>query len=356
MSEQTVVVAADALKSFCKDLFMTEGVPEEEARITADVLVEANLTGVDSHGVSRVAAYMERLRQGGNRRIAKVDVLTDFPAGATWDANGSLGQVVAWRAMRAAMEKARKVGVGFVAVRHNNHTGANAYYVRMAAEEGLIGLVAGNGPPMVAPWGSASPFFSTNPLSFGVPAGEEKPIVIDMATSVSARGKIILAAKNGRKIPLGWAVDEEGNDTEDPHAALKGVLLPFGGHKGYAIALMVEVLAGLLSGAGYGPTMNEHYNRHDVPINSGNLFAAIDVSRFISPEEFRSEADGMIRSIRAGRVRPGFKEILLPGEIESRTRDLRLREGIPLPEVVFRELEDEGRRCGVKSPEPCIQA
>ena len=141
---------------------------------------------------------------------------------------------------------------------------------------------------MVAPWGSASPFFSTNPLSFGVPAGEERPVVIDMATSVSARGKIILAAKNGTEIPLGWAVDEEGNDTRDPSAALKGVLLPFGGHKGYAVAVMVEVLSGLLSGAGYGPTMNEHYNRHDVPVNSGNLFAAVDVSRFVPLEEVQA--------------------------------------------------------------------
>lgn len=350
MSEQTYTVSGEALKQFCAALFTSEGVPEDEARITADVLVEANLTGMDSHGVSRVAAYMERLRQGGNRKVAKVDVLADFPAGATWDANGSLGQAVAYRAMRAAMDKARNVGVGFVAVRHNNHTGANAYYARMAAEGGLIGLVAGNGPPMVAPWGSATPFFSTNPLSFGVPAGEERPIVVDMATSVSARGKIILAAKNGADIPLGWAVDEEGNDTRDPVAALKGVLLPFGGHKGYAVAVMVEVLAGLLSGAGYGPTMNEHYNRHDVPVNSGNLFAAVDVSRFVPLAEFRSGVDGMIRSIRSGKVRPGFGEILLPGEIEARNREKRTREGIPLPEAVFRELEREGERCGVTPP------
>lgn len=352
MSEQTYTIQGEELRLFCAALFMSEGVPEDEARITADVLVEANLTGMDSHGVSRVAAYMERLRQGGNRRAAKVDVLADFPAGATWDANGSMGQVVAYRAMRAAMDKARNVGVGFVAVRHNNHTGANAYYARMAAEGGLIGLIAGNGPPMVAPWGSASPFFSTNPLSFGVPAGEERPVVIDMATSVSARGKIILAAKNGTEIPLGWAVDEEGNDTRDPAAALKGVLLPFGGHKGYAVAVMVEVLSGLLSGAGYGPTMNEHYNRHDVPVNSGNLFAAVDVSRFVPLEEFKREADGMIRTIRSGKVRPGFGEILLPGEIEARIRENRMIRGIPLPEPVFRELEKEGARCGVTPPVP----
>ena len=163
MSEQIHTVHAEELGQFCAALFMTEGVPEDEARITADVLVEANLAGMDSHGVSRVAAYMERLRQGGNRRVARVDVLADFPAGATWDANGSLGQVVAYRAMRAAMDKARNVGVGFVAIRRNNHTGANAYYVRMAAEEGLIGLAAGNGPPMMAPWGSASPFFRPTP-------------------------------------------------------------------------------------------------------------------------------------------------------------------------------------------------
>ncbi len=352
MSEQTYTVQEEGLRLFCTALFMSEGVPEDEARITADVLVEANLTGVDSHGVSRVAAYMERLRRGGNRKVAKVDVLADFPAGATWDANGSLGQVVAYRAMLAAMDKARSVGVGFVAVRHNNHTGANAYYARMAAEGGLIGLIAGNGPPMVAPWGSASPFFSTNPLSFGVPAGEERPVVIDMATSVSARGKIILAAKNGAEIPLGWAVDKEGNDTKEPAAALKGVLLPFGGHKGYAVAVMVEVLAGLLSGAGYGPAMNEHYNRHDVPVNSGNLFAAVDVSRFVPLEEFRRGVDGMIRTIRSGKVRPGFGEILLPGEIEARTRESRMSLGIPLPGSVFHELKEEGERCGVTPPMP----
>lgn len=175
MSEQIHTVHAEELGQFCAALFMTEGVPEDEARITADVLVEANLAGMDSHGVSRVAAYMERLRQGGNRRVARVDVLADFPAGATWDANGSLGQVVAYRAMRAAMDKARNVGVGFVAIRRNNHTGANAYYVRMAAEEGLIGLAAGNRARHDGPVGQRLAVFFDQPPEFRRSARRRAP-------------------------------------------------------------------------------------------------------------------------------------------------------------------------------------
>lgn len=340
-------VDAATLSGLCAALFRAVGVPDEDAALTADVLIEANLSGMDSHGVSRMSAYLERLRQGGVAPCPRITVLNDFPAGATWDAGGSLGQVVAARAMRAAMDKARAVGVGFVSVRGNNHTGANAYYARMAAAEGFIGLITGNGPPMVAPWGSASPFFSTNPLSLGVPAKEERPVIIDMATSVSARGKIILAARENRSIPVGWATDKDGNDTTDPRAALEGVLLPFGGHKGYAIGLMVEILSGLLSGAGYGLNMNEHYNRHDVPVNSGNLFAAIDIAKFTPADDFREQMDAMIRAIHNGRPRPGVKEILLPGEIEARTRDERLRTGIPLSEALLSELHELCRTHGL---------
>jgi len=259
--------------------------------------------------------------------------------------------------MEAAMEKARKTGVGFISVCNNNHTGANACHVRQAAEAGFIGMVAGNGPSMVAPFGSATPFFSTNPFSMGYPCapgvGEfagETSVIMDMATSVSARGKIILAAKEGRSIPTGWAVDSVGNDTSDPAAALKGALIPFGGHKGYAIAFMVEVLAGLLSGAGTGPSMPDHLGGGRKLIGAGNLFAAVNVELFVGLEHFCKSMREMVDSIRSGVVRPGFSEIMTPGQPEYRTRQRRKEEGIPLSDKVYDELAAEGMRYGLTMP------
>ena len=346
---QTPMVPSSALQRFCAALFEAEGVPPAEAALTATILVEADLTGVASHGVSRVQAYMRRLREGGCRRVAHVEVLRDVPAGALWDACGSLGQVVAQRAMTRAIEKARETGVGLVSVRNINHTGANAWYARMAAEAGLFGLVAGNGPPMMAPWGSATAVFSTNPLSFGVPAGHKRPcMVADMATSVSARGNILLAARDGTPIPAGWAMDAEGNDTTDPVAALKGALINFGGHKGYAVALMVEVLAGLLSGAGYGPQLGEM--RPDVPVKSGGFFAAVNVGMLTDLDSFRSQVDGLAEAVTTGRKRPGVDAILLPGDRERERRDHALIHGLALSETVRSELVAEGERYGVAFP------
>jgi len=351
------VVSASELRDFCVALLIAEQMPQDEAGVVADVMLEANLSGVDSHGVSRLASYMDRIRQGGSRRSVKIEVLEDFPAGAVWDACGSFGQPVARMAMEAAMEKARKTGVGFISVCNNNHTGANACHVRQAAEAGFIGMVAGNGPSMVAPFGSATPFFSTNPFSMGYPCapgvGEfagETSVIMDMATSVSARGKIILAAKEGRSIPTGWAVDSVGNDTSDPAAALKGALIPFGGHKGYAIAFMVEVLAGLLSGAGTGPSMPDHLGGGSKLIGAGNLFAAVNVELFVGLEHFCKSMREMVDSIRSGVVRPGFSEIMTPGQPEYRTRQRRKEEGIPLSDKVYDELAAEGMRYGLTMP------
>lgn len=343
------IVGSDSLRRFCSSLFKAEGVPEDEADLVADVLVEADLTGVASHGVSRVHSYLHRLRQGGCRRVARVEVLRDLPSGAALDGCGSLGQIVACRAMKLAVTKATATGVGVVTAHACNHTGANAYYARMAAEAGHVALVAGNGPPMMAPWGGTAAVFSTNPLSFGVPAGHHTPcIVADMATSVSARGNILLAAKNGTPIPAGWAMDADGNDTTNPLEALKGALLNFGGHKGYAIALMVEVLAGLLSGAGPGSRMNELCA--DTPAKSGNLFAAINVSLLTDMDQFRTSVDDLAHAITQSRPRPGVQTVILPGDRERTLRTQRLETGIPLSEAVYKDLTIEAGRYGFEPP------
>ncbi len=341
------LIKHEDLLNFCTAIFAGEGLSLEDARLVSDVLVEADLCGMPSHGVSRVAPYVQRLRQGGYRPGSHITVLRDFPAGAALDAAYAMGQRAAYNAMEMAVSKAAQTGVGMVSVKNCGHTGANAYYVRMAAQRGMIGLAMGNGPALVAPWGSASAVFATNPLSVGVPSAGPLPIVIDMATSVAARGKIMLAAKKGESIPSGWAVDAEGHDTTDPKAALAGVLLPFGGHKGYAVALMVEVLSGLLSGAGCGFNMEDHFFNPSAAMSNGSWFAAIDIARFVDKEEFLQQCQALINHIKGGKVRPGFDAILIPGERSQHERERQLAQGLNLGQQVTEELAKLGAEHGL---------
>jgi LDH2 family malate/lactate/ureidoglycolate dehydrogenase len=316
----------------------------------ARALVLADLRGVDSHGVLRVGVYVERLKRGLINPAPKVRVLRETPGAALLDGDNGMGPVVATAAMRLALEKARATGTGTVAVRRGNHYGMAAAYPLMALEENCIGLTVTNGPALVAPWGGTRRFFGTNPLAIAVPAGRERPVVLDMATTVVARGKIIKAAKEQQPIPAGWALDVAGRPTTDAAAALAGTPVPLGGYKGSGLMLVIEVLSGVLAGAAVGPAVGELYDNPRRPQDVGHLFAALRLEAFGDPEAFKARMDAMIQEVRSGPAAPGTERIYLPGEIEFETEARHRREGVPIGPALWEELTVLGREAGLPLP------
>ncbi|MDK2877411.1 MAG: hypothetical protein PWR06_127 [Thermoanaerobacteraceae bacterium] len=340
-------INADLLRQYCKELFVASGMPEDEAYINADNLVEANLTGVDSHGVSRMAIYLKRIREGVVNPVCRLKTVQDYKATAAYDACNSMGAVASYKVMKIAIEKARQYGVAFITVKNSNHFGTAAYFAKMAINEGMIGIASTNGPARMAPWGGRDPYFGTNPFAVAVPAGKEFPVIADMATSVVARGKIILAAKNNKEIPDYWALDKNGEKTTNAQAALEGTVLPFGGPKGSAIALLIDVMAGVLAGAAFGRYVKDMYADFENPTGTGHFFGAINIESFVPLQEFKNNMDKMIRDVKKNTPAKGVEEIFLPGEIELRKREKRLKEGIPITIPVLNELKIEGERYGV---------
>jgi len=346
MTKNATTISANQLREYCSRLFVAIGMPVAEADILADTLVEADLTGVESHGVSRVANYLTKLRAGGARSELKLTAVTDGPGIAVYDAHNSMGAVAAYRAMEAAIEKAKKTGIAFINVVNSNHYGMAGYFAKMAVAHDMIGFTATNSAAQMAPWGGTKAFFGTNPFAMAIPAGEQLPIVADMATSVVARGKIILASKKNQAIPHGWAQTADGEDTTDAKAALLGTVLPFAGPKGYAIATMIEALTGVLAGSAVGPQV-KGIASVDEPSRVSHCFMAIDLAAFGAAAEFKQRVDRMILDMKGGPKAKGVAEIYLPGEIEARKRRQRLAEGIVLEAVIVEELKNEGLKCGV---------
>lgn len=332
------------LRQFCTEVFMRAGVSKEKADIVADSLIQADLRGVDSHGVVRTEIYLKRIEKNMMDPVAEPNI--ELAEGATVLVNGNnnFGSVVGSKALDIALEKAKELGVAFVGVKGSNHFGTGAFYALKAIEKNMILLVMSNASQTMPPTGGKRPFIGTNPLAIGVPAGKELPFVLDMATSVVARGKIIVAAQKGLDIPLGWAIDKEGNPTTDAQEALDGSVLPVGGPKGYAISMFIDILAGVLTGAGFGKYVNNMYENWNDPQNVGHVFIAIDINRFMPIEIFKERMDRYINEIKAEPKANGVKEIFIPGEIEHRLVLERKLTGIELPEKVERELEEIGKR------------
>ena len=341
------VFGADSLRAFCEEIFLSCGMTQEDAAIVADSLVQANLRGVDSHGVTRVGIYVKRLKMGLVNPRPNIEVVRESDATLLVDGDNGMGQVVSVRALDLGLDKAKECGGVSVGVRRSNHYGAGAYFVQRAVARDMIAFAYSNAPPTMAPWGGVDPYVGTNPYAYGVPAGEHQPIILDMATSIVARGKIILAAERDEPIPEGWAVDKQGNPTTDAREALEGAVLPFGGPKGYAISLMIDIMAGALTGAGFGPRVNSLYDNFDEPQNVGAFFQLIDIGHFEEPATYRARLDRMIEEIKSSRKAVDTDEIFLPGEIEFRTEQERKASGIPVGAETVAELREVSRNCGV---------
>ncbi len=347
---------ASSLRAFCEEVFISCGVAQEDASIVADSLVQANLRGVDSHGVARVGIYVRRLKMGLVNPRPNVEVAQESAATLLVDGDNGMGQVVGVRALELGLDKARKSGGVCVGVRHSNHYGAGAYYVQRAVARDVIAFAYSNAPPTMAPWGGVDPYLGTNPYAYGIPAGEHRPIILDMATSIVARGKIILMAESDEPIPEGWAIDEQGNPTTDAQEALEGSVLPFAGPKGYALSLMIDIMAGALTGAGFGPGINSMYDNFDDPQNVGAFFHLVGIGQFTDPATFKARVDRMIEEIKSSRKAAGTEEIFIPGEIEFRTEKERMASGIPVGAETVAELRGVGRSCGVDITDFVAQA
>jgi LDH2 family malate/lactate/ureidoglycolate dehydrogenase len=342
-------VKAEDLLDFCLSVLKCVGVKEDDAKIIADNLILANLRGVDSHGIARLPIYVERVIRGYINPQGPIEIVREHGAIALIDAHNNFGQVAAMYATNLAAEKVRRFGVSSVGVRNANHFGMAAYYALKLTQRKLIGIVLSNGPPAIAPWGGKKPMIGTNPLCVGFPVDGENSVILDMAVSTVARGKIRLAALKGEKIPEGWAFDEEGNPTTDSAAALRGSLAPIGGPKGYGLALALDLLCGLITGSNYLENVKA---LDDFSGRSGTGFfiEAIDVESFIPYQEYKEKIVRYIGEVKDCPKREGVNEIFLPGEIEKREMALRIKLGIPLDKEVLSALRKLAGRFGVKPP------
>jgi LDH2 family malate/lactate/ureidoglycolate dehydrogenase len=339
---------AAQLAAWAVSVMEKAGVPRENAEIVAHSLLAANLRGVDTHGITRLPIYVERVQAGLTNGRTQGRVVQESESTAVYDGEDGLGQVIGTRAMQLAIAKAETAGVGTVAARNSTHYGTAAYYAMMALERDMIGLSVTNSPSLMVPWGGKRAFFGTNPLAIAVPAGEERPFIFDMATSVVARGAIILAAKKGDPIPVTWAVNSEGEPTTDARVANEeGALLPLGGHKGFGLAMMIEVLAATLAGGPFGSHVGELYNNPDRPQGVGHFFMAMRIDRFRPVHEFKADMDAMIREVKAQPLAKGFEKILVAGDPEAIKEAERREKGIPLSDAVVKDLTKLGESVGV---------
>ncbi|WP_435655877.1 Ldh family oxidoreductase [Brucella pituitosa] len=339
---------ASYLVEFSRNVLVANGAPQHVALAVAQNLVEADLRGVGSHGVVRLGIYLRRISEGMVDPQAEPELVTDSGAMGLLDGRNNFGAYVGERALAIAMDRAKECGACILGVSRSNHFGTGASYVKKAVELGLALIVMSNASQTMPPTGGVRPFVGTNPIAFGFPTGGEVPFILDMATSLVARGKIIVAASKGEDIPLGWAVDRQGNPTTDANVALDGAVLPMGGPKGFGLSMAIDILCGVLTGAGFGPSVNNMYDNWQDPQNVGHMFIAIDIERFMPLSAFRDRLDGYIEQLKAEPRAEGTDEILHAGELEHRAEQKRLREGIVLPAKVEQELESLGALYGIE--------
>ncbi|BDZ66898.1 L-sulfolactate dehydrogenase [Methanobacterium ferruginis] len=332
-------ITAEQELSLIMEMLTQLNVPGEDASIVAEVTLDADLKGFSSHGLGRFPQYVKGLEVGTIKPESEITVEKESVATALLNGNHSFGHVVTYRAMEMAIGKAKETGIGMVGVHNSNHFGVAGYYTDMAIMEDLIGIVIANTEPAVAPIGGKEPILGTNPLAIGIPSGSHY-VSVDMATSASARGKLLEAKRRGEMIPENVALDAEGNPTIDPCAALKGSILPFGAHKGYALAFMIEIMAGPLVNASYGKAVTGTANP-EVMCTKGDLVAAIDPSKFVDMEDFKSEVDDFIDEIKA------TPNVFIPGDMEVRNVKQHQEEGIPLDTNLIKQLKEITNDLGV---------
>ncbi|MCK9265411.1 Ldh family oxidoreductase [bacterium] len=349
----------DKAEKFMAEVFQALGVPDEEAKICANVLITADKRGIDSHGVGRLKPiYYDRIRDGILNPLTKIEIVKEGPTTTVLDANGGMGFVVAKKAMEKCIKKAEEYGMGMAAVRNSSHYGAACYYVLMATDNGMIGITGTNARPSVAPTFGVENMLGTNPLTFGIPTDEPFPFVIDAATSISQRGKIETYSREGKEIPKGWVIDEDGNARTDTDTILvdlvkgKAALTPLGGigedtsgYKGYGYSTVVEILSSALQNGKFMKELSGYdKDGNKIPYNLGHFFIAINVESFINLDIFKKISGNILRELRNSKKAPGEDRIYTAGEKEYQAWNERKDKGVPLGEIIrkqFVQMRDE---------------
>lgn len=338
----------ERLIDFATGVYAGEGVPQADARLIADTLVQADLWGHQSHGVLRLGWYLDRIKNGVMNPVTTPEFIVDAGSIAVIDGHDGVGHVLTKLAANEAIRRAKAHGIGAVGVRMSNHFGTCMYYTRMGTQEGCVMFLTSNGGPAMAPWGGRRKVIGTNPWSVATPAGKHPPFLMDMANTGVARGKIYLARNKHQPIPEGWAIDKDGAPTTDPQAAIDGIILPMAGHKGYAIAMMVDVLSGVLTGSGFLSQVHSPYKTAEKS-NCGHFMIAINIEAFQPLAEFNARMEQYIGEIKSVPLARGFDEIFYPGEMEARNNLRNRKEGLQLPEDTLTDLARIARETGLES-------
>ncbi|MBK0380447.1 Ldh family oxidoreductase [Mucilaginibacter segetis] len=354
-----MLISESKLRKFTLDIFMAMGCSEDHATLAADVLLRSDLRGIDSHGVARLSGYVRLWEKQRINTQPDIKIVHESYTTATIDGDAGLGLVVAPFAMQVAIQKAEKYGSGWVSVRNSNHFGIAGYHALMAVEQDMIGFAMTNASPLVAPTFSSERLLGTNPMCYAFPAGKYPPVVVDMATSAAANGKLEIAQRAGKQVPEGWLQDNAGNFTTDPFALKSGgALLPLGSdkehgsHKGFGLSATVDILSGVLSGAGYGPWVPPFVAFLEPPANPpgkgiGHFLGAMRVDGFRPAEEYKADMDNWIARFKSAPTIDADKKVIIPGEPELEAEIDRIKNGIPLVDAVVNDLNELALKFGI---------
>lgn len=349
MADAGRIISSKDLQAYIDRVLRACGFPAADAAKVAHFMTEADIRGSDGHGVFRLPMYVKRIRSGGMNVTPNIRIIKERKAQALLDGDNAMGHLVMSRAAEIAIAKAKETGIAWVGARCSNHAGPAALYAQMPMAHDMIGLYAAVGNANhLPPWGGLDMLLSTNPIAIAIPGAKRPPIVLDMATTTAAYGKVKMAQQRGEQMPVGWMVDRQGNPLTDPNRSNEGFLVPIGGAKGYGLALMLGLLAGTLNGAAMGKDVVDFTSDHVTPTNTGQFIAALDISAFADVAEFKADVDDIYDQMKGSKTMGGVKEVRLPGESAWTIAQERRAKGVPLPPELVKALDATAKEVGVE--------
>jgi LDH2 family malate/lactate/ureidoglycolate dehydrogenase len=346
----TNYLSAEKVRSFISEVFSGLGMPREDAALCADLMVRTDLSGADGHGVFRLAQYSGRIKAGGINLHPKMKLLQDAPSIGLLHGDNAMGHLVMHRCAEMAIKKAQLTGIGWMGCCYGNHAGAGSTYANLVSEAGFVGIYMAVGSANhMAPWGGVDPLLSTNPIAISIPTGPQKaPVVLDMATTVAAYGKVKMKAQAGEPMPVGWMIDKQGNPLTDPNRSSEGTLLPIGDYKGYGLSLMIALLAGSMNGAAVGSQLVDFNDDDTAVTNTGQTIIAVNPAFLGGVEQFMASSGQLIHEIKSSKPLPNQPKIRVPGDGAAQAQQKRMQEGIPIPAGLLKKLNECAALAGVE--------